>query len=211
MSALTKFLERRRPGGDQGIAIVEFALVAPFIILIVFGIIEYGNMWRQAGAIERAAQQGGRTVTAQADNRFADYEALRSIDAVTRGLPGVTVERVIIYRVDPSGDGTVPTSCLGGSVGGLCNRYTTSQIRSTSPVGFPVAGTSTNPTCAGGSWDASWCPTSRPRTETNLVRIGVHVTVRYESVTHLIPGSGVTMERYAVYQIEPCAQGQSTC
>lgn len=215
MTRLRSFLSRRRATGDRGIVLVEFALVAPFIIILVFGIIEYGNLWRQTGAIERAAQQGARTASAQADTRFADYEALRSIDSVTRGLPGITVERVVIYEVKPSSDGTVPPSCLNSSQGSTaaqpgCNVYSTSQIRTTNPAGFPIAGPSSNPTCASGSWDSAWCPTTRPRTDTNLVRIGVHITVRYESITHLMP-DGMTMERYAVYQIEPCAQGQSTC
>lgn len=199
----------RRGLDDRGIALVEFALVLPFLSLMILGIFEYGNLWRQSGSIERAVQQGARTVTSQADARFADYEALRSIDTITRGLPGITVERVIIYRADAA-DGAVPSACLGGSQAGLCNTYTGSQVQLTSPSGFPATGT-VNPTCAAGSLDIGWCPTTRPREDNNMISIGVHLTVSYEPVTNLISGPGMTIERQAVYQIEPCAQGQSTC
>jgi hypothetical protein len=194
---------------ERGAALVEFALFAPLLAALVLGIFEFGNAWRQTGSIERSVQQGARTVSAQADNRFADYEALRAIDTATRGLPGITVERVIIYRsTDP--DGAVPPQCLGGSQAGLCNVYTGSQVRTINPSGFPATGV-VDPTCAPGSWDSLWCPTTRPRSEGNLIQIGVHLTVAYEPVTGLIPDPGLTIERSAIYQIEPCAQGQSTC
>jgi hypothetical protein len=200
---------QRRGASERGAALVEFALFSPILVGLILGIFEYGNAWRQTGSIERAVQQGARTVSAQADNRFADYEALRAIDTATRGLPGIVVERVVIYRAT-LGDGAVPPNCLEASQAGLCNRYTGAQVRTINPSGFPATGV-VNATCAGGSWDLAWCPTTRPRSEGNLIQLGVHLTVSYEPVTGLIPLPGLTIERSAVYQIEPCAQGQSTC
>lgn len=205
-SRLIARLRRRR---DRGAVLVEFALFAPILVAMLLGIFEFGNAWRQAGSIERAVQQGARTVTAQADNRFADYEALRAIDTATRALPGITIDRVIIFRADDP-DGEVPAQCLTGSRSGLCNVYTGNQVRTINPTGFPATGV-VDPTCASGSWDILWCPTARPREESALFSIGVHLTASYTPVTGLIPDTGITIERTAVYQIEPCAQGQSTC
>ena len=188
---------------------IEFVLVAPFLVLIMLGVLEYGNAWRQVGTIERAVQQGARSASSQADGRYADYEALRSIDAATRGLPGISVDRVIIYNATQA-DGQVPNAaCFTGDVSGVCNNYTGDQVRTTSPAGFPGAHP-TNPVCAGGSWDQSWCPVNRDRDGADRVRIGVHLTVTYSPVTGLLPGD-VTIQKHAVYVIEPCAQGQSTC
>lgn len=187
---------------------VEFALVAPILILIVLGIFEYGNLWRQTGNLERIAQQAGRTVSAQATGRFADYEALRAIDALSSSLSGMTVERVVIYRA--TGDGEMPPACAGASQAGLCNRYTGAQVANPSPGGFSSP-SAANPSCSPGSLDAAWCPTSRSRSGTTPDRIGVHITVRYDAVTNLLPTPNMTVERYAVYQIEPCAQGQTNC
>jgi len=189
---------------ERGVALVEFALVAPVLILLVLGIFEFGNAWRQTAGIERAVQQGARTVTSQANARYADYEALRAVDSATRSLSGVTVDQVVIYRAD-SADGAIPAACLTASQSGLCNRYTGAQVRTVAPTGFPPA-----TSCAGG-WDALWCPTGRDRDGINRMRIGVHLTVSYTPVTGLIPGPTMTITRTAVYQIEPCAQGQSGC
>lgn len=200
-------LRARRAANERGAVMIEFALTAPILVLLVLGIFEFGNAWRQVGSIERAAQAGGRTVSSQANGRYADYEALRSIDAAGAGLSGMEITRVVIYRAQ--GDGTVPATCLSSSQAGLCNRYTGSVLRSASLAPFP-GGSTASPSCAGGV-DASWCPVSRTRTGNNPVRIGVHVTAEYTPVTGLLPGPTVEVTRYTVYQIEPCAQGQSSC
>ena len=185
---------------------IEFVLVAPVLLLFILGIFEYGNAYRQIGSIERAAQQGARTASSMANHRMADYEALRAIDTATRGLQGVTVDRVVIYRA--TGSGTVPPACLAGSVNGLCNTYSGAQVRTTSPSGFS-GGSTTSPTCSG-SLDAAWCPLGRSRAQASIVQIGVHLTLTYESVTNLLPTT-VTIERWAVYQIDPCQQGVTSC
>lgn len=198
---------RRARSNDRGIVLIEFVLVAPLLLMLILGIFEYGNAWRQVGSVERAAQQGARTAASMANHRFADYEALRAIDTATRDLPGLTVDRVIIYR--PAADGSIPNpACLSGSVPGVCNRYTGANVRSTSPAGFS-GGSSSAPSCAG-SIDAAWCPLGRSRQQATIARIGVHITLTYQSVTNMLPTT-VTIERTAVYQIDPCQQGVTTC
>jgi hypothetical protein len=208
MSLITRW-HPGREDRSRGAVLVEFALVLPVLVVFVLGIVEYGNLWRQVGTLERATQQGARAVSAQANGRYADFEGLRSIDAVTRGMSGVTIDRVIIYRATAA-DGQVPAACLAGSVANTCNTYTGPQVQTVSPVGFPSPSL-TNPSCGGGSWDIAWCPTTRPRSDINPVRVGVHITATYTPVTGILPGPTATVERFAVFQIEPCAQGQSEC
>ena len=204
---MRRIRERRRQG-DRGAVLIEFALVAPVLILLVLGIFEFGNAWRQVGTIERATQAGGRTVSAQANGRYADYEALRAIDATMSGLSGMEVTRVVIYNAT-GGSGIVPPACLNASQSGICNRYTGSVLTSPSLASFP-GGSSASPSCAGGV-DSAWCPVSRVRTGGSPNRIGVHVTAEYTPVTGLIAGPTIEVTRYTVFQIEPCAQGQSEC
>lgn len=187
---------------------VEFALVLPVLVLLVLGVFEYGNAWRQTNSIERAAQQGGRTVSSQANGRYADYEALRAIDSAMASTSGMNVTRVVIFNAT-GGTGEVPTSCLSGSQSGLCNTYTGAVLTSASLASFP-GGSVASPSCAGGV-DAAWCPIGRNRTGSSPDRIGVHITAQYTPVTGLLSDIGVTIERTTVYQIEPCAQGQTDC
>ena len=45
---------------DRGAAAVEFALIAPLLILLVFGIIEFGRVWSARNVYISAAREGAR-------------------------------------------------------------------------------------------------------------------------------------------------------
>jgi Flp pilus assembly protein TadG len=103
-------LVRRR---DRGAAAVEFALVMPLLVLLVFGIINYGYMLSFRQAISQAAAEGVRaaavaspaTVDADraADARAAVTDALEAY-GVACGGTGV-------------GSGTLTREGVSGSVG----------------------------------------------------------------------------------------------
>ena len=46
---------------DEGQAIVEFALVAPIFLLLVFGVVEFGRAWNVYQTLTDAAREGART------------------------------------------------------------------------------------------------------------------------------------------------------
>jgi Flp pilus assembly protein TadG len=49
-----------RLSGDSGAALVEFALIAPLLFLIVFGIIEFGYGYGQSLDVRHGAREGSR-------------------------------------------------------------------------------------------------------------------------------------------------------
>jgi hypothetical protein len=51
---------RRSPGSDSGQALVEFIIVFPVLLLILFGIIEMGAAWRTYQVTTNAAREGAR-------------------------------------------------------------------------------------------------------------------------------------------------------
>jgi Flp pilus assembly protein TadG len=51
---------RRRCGGDEGAALVEFAIVAPFLFLLIFGIIEFGWIFYQDSDVRHGARETAR-------------------------------------------------------------------------------------------------------------------------------------------------------
>jgi Flp pilus assembly protein TadG len=57
---------------DEGAAAVEFALVLPLLLLVVFGLVDFGRALNEQILLGRAAQQGARAA------------ALRQTDTVTR-------------------------------------------------------------------------------------------------------------------------------
>lgn len=55
-------MRRRRGRGDDGAVIVEFALLAPLLFLLIFAIIEFGYGFGQQLDIRHGAREGARLV-----------------------------------------------------------------------------------------------------------------------------------------------------
>jgi Flp pilus assembly protein TadG len=64
---------RRLSRSERGTAVVEFALIAPLLFLIVFGIIEFGRMLNAYNELTQLAGQGARAATV---NRNPDGSAI---------------------------------------------------------------------------------------------------------------------------------------
>jgi Flp pilus assembly protein TadG len=45
---------------ERGVAAVEFALILPVVMLILFGILEFGRVWSQYQVFQGAAREGAR-------------------------------------------------------------------------------------------------------------------------------------------------------
>lgn len=202
----------RRGRGDDGAVLVEFALIAPVLVLLAVGVMEFGFAWREVNRIERVVASASRVGASQANDKYADFDILRTIDAALAGAH-VDVTKVIVYEADGPGD-TPPASCTAlstGGVGGVCNVYNATQVGTANPsVGFPNR-LFTDPTGCGSGWDASWCPiTDRERRRPLNDYVGVWIQTTYEGITGLVPTT-LTIERSSVFAIEPCFEGDVNC
>jgi Flp pilus assembly protein TadG len=201
----------RRLRGDEGTALVEFALVLPILIWLGVAMIEYGFAWRQEDLVESALLNAARTDAQQSKGRFADFEALQALGSSLSGLKRTSVDKIIIWNATSQTNNTPPTVCVNKTVStnsavgdptAQCSVYSAQQMNTSQPVGFP-AGASTSPSCPTGSWDINWCPTTRTNTEGNGDWVGMWVQVSYTSFSGLIPNHLITMKKAAVYRLEP--------
>ncbi|MEW5763000.1 MAG: TadE family protein [Bacillota bacterium] len=88
MSILRRSLQR-----EHGQAVVELALVLPFLILLLFGIIEAGRIYAAYQTVVAASREGARWATLGAPDdeiKARVQEAAPSLDA---GLLDVKVEK----------------------------------------------------------------------------------------------------------------------
>ncbi|WP_208812979.1 TadE/TadG family type IV pilus assembly protein [Micromonospora echinofusca] len=73
---------------DRGAAAVEFALILPVVLLVIFAIIDFGRMLNAQLTVNQAAREGARATalagTTQGDARVT--EASRTIGAVDRTI-----------------------------------------------------------------------------------------------------------------------------
>lgn len=82
------------PARERGAGLAEFALVMPVLLMILFGIIEFGFAFRRSQSLEAAAREGGRlaslssTSPAEVADRVDDVLGTTSFD----GPPVVSVE-----------------------------------------------------------------------------------------------------------------------
>jgi Flp pilus assembly protein TadG len=77
----------RRRGEDQGSAAVEFALVLPVLMIILFGIIDFGRMLNTRITLSQAANEGARAVAVAGDDAAAGV-----IDAIMGSTTYTVVE-----------------------------------------------------------------------------------------------------------------------
>ena len=116
----------QRPSSEKGASLVEMALVTPFLMLLLLGVIEFGWLFGQYNEIRHAARDGARFAAVSepdldADSDFDEDDVLVAVcDALTRaGSNSVDVD---IQQVtgDQIGDTatleiTVDTPALSGA------------------------------------------------------------------------------------------------
>ncbi len=72
----------RRRLGDSGAAAVEFALVVPFLLILMFGIVDFGLAMFSQNMVGNAAREGARTASLggkQDETETAAYKAMEGI------------------------------------------------------------------------------------------------------------------------------------
>jgi Flp pilus assembly protein TadG len=84
---MSRMLVRARE--DRGAAAVEFALVLPLLLLLIFGIVDFGRAWNMQLALTQAAREGVRSV-ALADGTDAAQRTRDAAFPVTGITVGIT-------------------------------------------------------------------------------------------------------------------------
>jgi Flp pilus assembly protein TadG len=102
-SSSRKSARTARLGGNAGNAVIEFALVFPLLLLVVFGISEFGRALRTVQALNSAAREGARLAAVTAPDQGAVTARVNEVLAAAQVTSsGMTV-------VGPSGGGLEQT------------------------------------------------------------------------------------------------------
>jgi Flp pilus assembly protein TadG len=103
---MTRTWLSRRLRGDRGAAAVEFALVVPLLVALVFGLIDFGRAYNEQITLTQLAREGARLVALNQ----ADY-ATRLVTAAPSSLQltatDITVVSSCTTASTPTGDATV--------------------------------------------------------------------------------------------------------
>lgn len=194
----------QRLRGDDGAVLVEFALVLPILLLLGFGLVEFGLAWRADNRLDSATATAARVAAASGKGTYADRDTLVALVAAMPSDLFANLDRVVIYE-STDATGKVPTSCVPAvgvstSVGvtGVCNSYSGATVRA-------VTATTTTPGFGGGGSanDRYWAPSARVDTITGPPDyVGVYVRTTYADRTGTY-WNDIRLTDSSVFRIQP--------
>jgi hypothetical protein len=135
-------MRRHKGGNDRGAAAVEFALVVPVLLMILFGIIDYGLLFNNSLSVKQGVREGAR------QGVVANYGPTCPMAWST--LPSVNMQSLACTVVDRtsavSGTPYLKIKVPGGWVKGeplvVCEMVKTSGVTGLTPM--PTGGVVTS-------------------------------------------------------------------
>ncbi|MFA5564936.1 MAG: TadE/TadG family type IV pilus assembly protein [Acidimicrobiia bacterium] len=196
--------------GDRGAAMLETALITPVFFALIFGIIEFGLVYRDTLTAADAAGSGARMGAILGPrptptNVSADFEIIRAVRQSLGAIPVEWVDRIVVFKAQGPGAGS-PTSqitneCKNGvSVPGLCNVYDPGNA-------FLAIQSSDNNAaffeCPSGR-ACPWAPYTRKNGPTvfDIEYLGVWIRIQRPGLTGLF-AKEFTIEQASVVRLEP--------
>jgi Flp pilus assembly protein TadG len=204
---------RTRPRDDRGVALIEMAMVVPFLLTLVLAIFDLGMMLHSDIAIANASRSAARVGSRDGSNQSADYDILTSLGAALKNVQSGTVNYVTIYKVSGSSTNDAPPSnCTSaaaitarGNAASFCNTYSAADLA------LVLSGTSAAQAdfdgCATTDYDRMWCPTSRSTSQATTAGpdyLGVAVSVNTPTYSHLFGSTKTFTDQFAM-RLEPSA------
>jgi len=90
---------------QKGQSLVEFVLVLPVFIILLFGIMEFGRLWETTNVLTSAAREGARVAavtapnTSRVTNAAQNILASANISNVTINVTGPTASDEVVVTV----------------------------------------------------------------------------------------------------------------
>ena len=183
---------------QSGAVLVETALSAPLVFLLIFMIIEFGFMMRDYTALRGTVHEGARAATVIGDNVTADFHILEVIEDSGAPLDDDAIQKVVVFRATGPDDEVDPGCLLGSSDALDCNLYL--------PASFAVDAIDFG--CrVDRTLDKYWCPTDRVVIQTAANGgppdfIGVYVEIERQLLSGFF-GDTQTLTHTQILRLEP--------
>jgi len=100
-------------GSESGAVAVEFAIMLPVLVLILFGVIQFGKVYSQWQVFQGAAREGARCAAVQAAEAAVGLPVCNVTTAVTEAA-GAYTPSLTDFQVVVSGGGN---ACTASSIG----------------------------------------------------------------------------------------------
>lgn len=197
MSVLGRLRRRRRD--DEGAVLVEAAFIMPVILLIVFGILEFGLVFKNSLTVTSSTRSGARvTASMPRTTNYQQNTAAAVRGSLLNAMTSSDIEYLSIYKADPVTGEPFDASDFESCT--VCYRY------------------SWDPTASGGvgNWayeGGTWPPLSQSACgdDASTDYVGVYVRTRHNYLTGFF-GSGLGLTAHTVMRLEPVStSGGQVC
>ncbi len=184
---------RIRARDETGAAIVEMAIVLPLLILLVFGIVEYGLLFKEKLTVASATTSAARTGATMGTRDAADMRILEAIEAgLFDSVDSSVLISVEIFSANPS---------TGAKLPGKINTY---SFAPATPCRWTPCPDPSDPSFAyGGPWVPSGRDTTLEAAGGGVEVLGIQVNYHHSSITDLIPGVDRDLSEIARIRLEP--------
>lgn len=98
---------------------VEFALILPLVLVLTFGLIDFGFAFADTAGIKSAGRSGARIGSALSKQPGQLQSIVAAVNAGLGNSTRAQATELIVYTAPPGGF-TVPSSCSGSGAGSLC-------------------------------------------------------------------------------------------
>jgi len=195
----------RRLTADRGATLAEAAILTPLLVVLLFGVLEFGGAFRDYLTLNNTVTAAARQASIQGDDPEADYQIVQQVARSSAAFPASEIDLIVVYH-PASPDAPPPAACLAGTsvpdggvdATGACNVYTADAL------GW--AGSSAHWGCGAGSADGAWCPTDRKTALSGPNGppddLGVYVRITHPYLTGLF-GRSLALAKSSVIELEP--------
>lgn len=174
---------------QSGAALVEMAIALPLLVLLVFGILEFGLAFQDRLTVSNGTQSAGRVAAALGNAEDADIATLQAVERSLGLLAGSgegIIKHVQIWRSD--GNGNPASPCVAATAGGPnCNWYLYKPLTLCRWEPCP------DPAVSGYSYGGGFSPLGRDVTlndtgpNPGLDSVGVTVLFSHDWITGVLP------------------------
>ncbi|MGZ4598677.1 TadE/TadG family type IV pilus assembly protein [Oryzihumus sp.] len=168
---------------DKGAVAVEAALVTPFILLILFGILEFGMLFKDWLGLVSSVRGGVRMASAEPRTLTFAQDAANQVANGSTALDMTSVQKLWVYKADAQG---YPLG--GGSAFTSCSTCVTFRWDTGTHKFVPVTNT--------------WAPMSQDACAGETDSVGVYLEVRHQAFTGLFFQT-LTLGEHSVMALEP--------
>ena len=135
---------------ERGTSALEFALVAPILVVVVFGIVNLGVVLAQQISLNNGARQAARFAVVDPNRTCAQIQTEGTTSAATLGMPATQAPTPVLRTAVPPaapGPASCPAPCAGSVPG--TNVHVTMTRTAAWLVPFPPFTSGNAPTLTG--------------------------------------------------------------